>query len=167
MATTPYISEIRIFAFNYPPDGWLQCNGQFLPISQFSVLFALIGNSYGGDGKTTFAVPNLMGRVPMHQSDSMQLASNGGEASHTLTEPEIPEHDHPAFASSNPPDVNTPAGNFWASKTGASPYGSKTDVNMSAQALATGGNDQPHNNMAPYLVLNICMAVTGQYPFGL
>jgi len=167
MAATPFISEVRIFAFNYAPDGWIQCNGQILPISQFSVLFALIGNTYGGDGKMTFAVPNLMGRVPMHRSDSMQLASNGGEARHMLTEPEIPPHDHLAFASSNPPDANTPTDNFWASKTGMSPYGSKTDVKMSAQALATSGNDRPHDNMAPFLVLNICMAIRGEFPVGL
>jgi microcystin-dependent protein len=160
----PFISEIRIFSFNYAPKGWAKCNGQILPIAQNQALFALLGTTYGGDGRTTFALPNLQGRTPMHIGTHFQQGQAGGAPDHTLTVQEMPAHSHLAKASSNAPSVNTPSNNFWPSNTGYTPYAATANETMNVAAIANGGGGQPHDNMAPYLAVNICIALVGIFP---
>jgi microcystin-dependent protein len=160
----PYMSEIRIFSFNFAPKGWATCNGQLLPISQNQPLFSLLGTMYGGNGQTTFALPNLQGSVPMHVGSGLAQGQKGGEAAHVLTITEMPGHNHTATGSSNGPNANTPANNFWPSNTGFSPYGSQPAGTMLPQAVGINGNNQRHENMAPYLAVNICIALVGIFP---
>ena len=160
---TPYLSEIRIFSFNYPPKGWAFCNGQLMPINQNQALFALLGTTYGGDGVSTFALPNLQGRMPIHEGSGFVLGQNGGEQSHTLTSTEMPQHTHAAAASSSPANLGTAPGNFWAN--GDQPaYASSVNTVMSTAAVSNVGGSQPHDNMPPYLVLNFCIALQGIFP---
>lgn len=160
-----YISEIRIFPYpNNVPQSWVKCDGQTFLIRDYPQLFNIIGTTYGGDGRTTFAVPNLKGRVPMHRGGNIILTKSGGEQTHRLTLQEIPSHTHQAVASSNSPDVNTPSGSFWASNTGFAPYSKTIDSLMSPDSLSIVGADLSHENMAPYLVFNICIAVVGELP---
>ena len=161
-----YVSEIRIFAFPFAPKGWAVCNGQLLPVSKNQALFALLGTTYGGDGVTTFGLPNLMGRVPVHVNSAYTLGQTGGEAEHVLTMSEIPAHSHNAMASNLPPSVNSPANAVCASNTGVTPYGNPKNgiAKMDPRALATVGANVGHENMAPYLSLLICIALVGIFP---
>jgi microcystin-dependent protein len=160
---TPYLSEIRIFSFNFPPKGWALCNGQLMPINQNQALFALLGTTYGGDGITTFALPNLQGRMPIHGGNGFTLGQNGGEQYHTLISTEMPQHTHAAIASSNPAILGAAPGNFWAN--GNQPaYASTANTPMSAAVVNSLGGNQPHENMPPYLVLNFCISLTGIFP---
>ena len=161
-----YISELRIFAFNFPPKGWLVCNGQLLPVAKNQALFSLLGKTYGGDGVNTFGLPNLMGRVPVHVNDQYALGQSGGEAAHVLTMKEIPAHNHNAMGCSLPPNVNSPANAICASNTGVTPYGNPANgiKTMAPGALATVGANLGHENMAPYLSLMICICIQGIYP---
>ena len=159
----PYLSEIRIFSFNFPPKGWAFCNGQHLPINQNQALFALLGTTYGGNGQTTFALPDLRGKVPMHWG-VMNLGNTGGEENHNLTISEMPQHTHIAVGKASPPNANTPAGNFWASDTGFTPYGTTPAVAMHASGTSNVGGSQAHFNMSPYLTLNFCIALQGIFP---
>jgi microcystin-dependent protein len=159
----PYLSEIKLIAFNYPPRGWAFCNGQILPINQNQALFSLLGTTYGGNGVTTFALPNLQSRIAMHFGTNYNLGQTGGETAHTLITSEIPAHTHLVSASSLTPNKNTAANNFFASNTGFSPYG-KADESMHPSALANAGGSQPHDNMSPYLVLNYVIALVGIFP---
>jgi microcystin-dependent protein len=161
---TPFLSEIRIFSFNFAPKNWQQCNGQLLSIQQNAALFALIGTFYGGNGVNNFALPNLQGRVAMHVGNSFTQGQIGGTETHTLTPSEIPQHTHQAFASSNAPDKNVATNNFWASNTGIKPYGTSATETMAGTALTSTGNCIGHNNMSPYLVLNFCIALSGIFP---
>ncbi len=169
----PFVAEIRIFGFNFAPRGWAFCNGQLLPISQNTALFSLLGTTYGGDGKTTFALPNLQGSAPLQQGQGQGLSQYflgeiGGESSVTLLESEIPAHSHAVNASSASGTSNDPTGNVWAAPTvarqGIDVYGSTNGAAMSPQALSPSGGSQPHNNMMPYLTLNFCIALQGIYP---
>ena len=159
-----YLSEIRIFSFNYAPKGWAQCNGQLLPINQNQALFALLGTNYGGNGVQTFGLPNLAGRTMMGVSPNFNQGQIGGEATHNLTLNEMPSHNHVAIGSSNSPTGNTPANNFWPSNTGHKPYAGTSDQVMSSAAISASGASQPHENMSPYLALNICIALVGIFP---
>ena len=159
-----YISEIRIFPFPNVPESWIKCNGQLFNTRDFPALFSVIGNTYGGDGVTTFAVPNLQGRVPMHRGGPIGLGESSGEQMHKLTLQEIPSHTHQAIASSINPDLNLPTGGFWAGNTGVSPYSKTINSKMSAFALSTAGANLAHENMAPFLVFNICIAFRGDLP---
>jgi microcystin-dependent protein len=159
-----YLSELRIFTFNFAPKGWALCNGQLLPISAYQPLFALLGTAFGGDGKTTFGLPNLQARVPMHMGKNVMRGQAGGEAFHQLTVAEMPAHSHIASASSTAPKSNSPAGNFWASNTGFGPYGSRVALPMAPTALLNAGSGVPHENRSPFLVLNVCIALTGVFP---
>lgn len=158
----PYIGEIKVISFNFPPRGWAFCNGQLLPINQNQALFSILGTQYGGNGQTTFALPNLQGRIPVHQGQSYVVGQAGGEASHTLTLGEMPVHTHLPLAVTAATGAS-PAGTAWA--TAPLPaYGPSSDTAMNAAALANVGGSQPHENQAPYLVLNFVIALVGIFP---
>ena len=167
----PFVAEIRIFPFNFPPRGWAFCIGQVMPISQNTALFALLGTTYGGDGKSTFGLPDLKDRAPMHPgqqglSDHV-LGEKAGSETVTLLQSEIPAHSHALRASIEPGDNRLPAPALaLATSTGAFAYvgGSPATVAMAPQALAPAGGSQPHNNMQPYLTLNYCIALVGIFP---
>lgn len=158
----PFLGEIRLFANGYAPRGWLFCEGQILQINQNQALYSLLGSVYGGNGVTTFALPDYRGRVPIHVSSSIPLGTSQGEAAHTLTINEMPQHTHQVSASSNP-SSESPANNVWAELNGAYDPPA-TMVAMSQSAIGLSGGSQPHNNMQPYLVLNFAIAVQGIFP---
>jgi len=161
----PFLGEIKIISWNFPPKGWTFCNGQLLPISQNQALFSILGTTYGGDGMRTFGLPNLQGRTPFHVGNGIVLGEMGGETSHTLNISELPAHTHvPVGSTTNPPTLGGPSGSLWASSN-ASPYSASSDGSVMDPAgiLATGGN-QPHENMSPYLVLNFIIALQGIFP---
>ena len=160
----PFLAEIRIFSFNFAPQGWAQCNGQLLPINNNQALFSLLGTMYGGDGQTNFALPNLRGRVPTHIGQGLVQGELGGEQAHTITISEMPTHTHQAIASTAGPTVTPPTNNFWASNTGFTPYSTTANAAMSPTSLGNTGGSQPHENMSPYLVLNFGIALQGIFP---
>ena len=160
----PYVSELRIFSFNFAPRGWAMCNGQQLSIAANPALFQLIGNTYGGDGRTNFNLPDLRARVPTHWGPSLQVGKLGGEETHALFVGEMPSHNHVASASTAAPDAETPFGSNWTANTGYTPYGALTPTPMATAALMTTGSMVPHQNMSPYVVLNICIATAGTFP---
>ncbi len=172
--TDPFVAEIRIFPFNFAPRGWAWCDGQLLPIAQNTALFSLLGTTYGGDGRTTFALPNLQGRAPMHPGQGPGLSQHhlgeaAGTETVTLLESEMPSHAHALVASLGATDEEgerNPAGNY----TGVPPlaqafYGPANSLAaMSANTIAPAGGNQPHNNLQPYLTLYFCIALQGVYP---
>jgi microcystin-dependent protein len=164
MADTPFLSELKIFAFNFPPQGWALCNGQLLPIAQNQALFSLLGTTYGGDGQVNFALPDLRGRAPIHMGSSFNLGQRGGEEAHTLTIAEMAAHTHQTRGSADNPTVAPPTNNFWSSNTGFLPYGNTADVAMSPACISNVGGSQPHDNKSPFLVLNFCIALQGIFP---
>lgn len=160
----PFLSEIRIFSFNFAPRGWALCNGQLLPINQNQALFSLLGTTYGGNGQVNFALPDLRGRVPMHMGGQLTLGEKAGEEVHTLTVSEMPTHTHPIKGSSDGPTVTTPSGNFFASNTGFTPYGTAANVAMAPECVSNVGGSQAHENRSPYLALSFCIALQGIFP---
>lgn len=165
----PFLAEIRVFSFNFPPKGWALANGQLLPINQNAALFALLGTNYGGNGQTNFALPNLQGRVPIHMSGSdFQLGDSGGEITHTLTMNQMPMHMHFAQATSATANSTKPVSGamLGMSSPGTSlNYGPPENmVAMASNALSTVGGGQAHENRQPYLVLNFCIALQGIFP---
>jgi microcystin-dependent protein len=168
----PFVAEIRIFPFNFAPKGWAFCDGQLLPISQNTALFSLLGTTYGGDGKSTFALPNLQGRAAMQpgQGPGLSLHSlgeEGGSDTVTLLESELPSHGHSLQASSQPGEDSSPAGEALARSVGASLYQTNAGQNvvqLAPGALGSTGGAQPHNNLMPYLTLNFCIALQGIFP---
>lgn len=164
----PFVAEIRIFPFNFAPRGWAFCDGQILPISQNTALFSLLGTTYGGNGQTTFALPDLQGSAPMHPGQGPglslhDLGETGGSETVTLLESEIPAHSHSASMSVRPADGLNPA--LMALGTGNNIYAAPVNLTaMSPQALPPAGGDQPHNNMMPYLTLSFCIALQGVFP---
>ena len=159
----PFLGEIKIISWNFPPKGWSFCNGQLLPINQNQALFSLLGTTYGGNGQTTFALPNLQGGTPVHVGNGFTLGQAGGEQSHTLLLSELPQHTHPAIASSNAADQGAPIGNFWANGS-QSAYTPNPTQQMSPTAVGSVGGAQPHPNMSPYLTLNFVIALQGIFP---
>ncbi|MEY2510298.1 MAG: hypothetical protein QOE26_1061 [Verrucomicrobiota bacterium] len=169
----PFVAEIRIFPFNFAPKGWAFCDGQLLPLSQNTALFSLLGTTYGGDGKSNFALPNMQGNAPMHPGQGPglslhDLGETGGSQTVSLLESEIPVHSHVMHASGDPADNNVvtnamaakPLGrgnNLYTTASGAL-------VTMNFSAIAPAGGDQPHNNMQPYLTLSFCIALQGVFP---
>ncbi len=170
----PYLGQITVFSFNYAPNGYAQCNGQLLPITQNQALYSLLGTLYGGDGRTTFGLPNLQGRIPYQISNSPVVlrGATGGEAQVTLTTSQIPSHTHLAYAA-NPatpvPDAATPAGNYWGAQGTVACFNTAAGTGNPApvldpSAIGTTGASAGHENRPPYLVLNFCIALTGVYP---
>ena len=168
--SSPFVAEIRIFACNFAPTGWATCDGQLLPISQNTALFSLLGTFYGGDGKSTFALPNFDGSAAMHQGQGAGLSDRflgetGGEQSVTLLQTEMPLHDHFVTASNQIGTDRTPGGEDLARSKGMNLYGpSGTAVLMDPQATSPAGGSLPHNNMSPYLTLTFCIALQGIFP---
>lgn len=172
----PFLSEIKIVSFNFPPKGWALCNGQFLPINQNQALFALLGTTYGGNGQTTFALPNLRGQVPIHFGGSHQLGEAGGSTSVTITQQTMPAHTHFPSAKNIIGDANIPTSNTVLAQavavqqdTSTVPVnmystGTPLDKQLNAGAISSVGGSQPHNNMMPYLVLNFIIALQGIFP---
>jgi microcystin-dependent protein len=160
----PFLSEIKIVSFNFPPKGWALCNGQLLPINQNQALFALLGTTYGGNGQTTFALPNLRGRVPIHMSSSHTLGEAAGTTSVTINIQQLPTHAHTANAYSQNGDQIVPTGNILGTVNGLYDAGGSNLVTLNAASLTNVGGSQPHNNMMPYLVLNFIIALQGIFP---
>ena len=162
----PFVAEIRIFPFNFAPMGWAFCDGQLMPLSQNTALFSLLGTTYGGDGRVTFGLPNLQGRVPMHMGNTFVLGQADGELTHTLLMTEIPVHTHTANCSGGIATQASPNGNVWAADNNANlPYNNTSpDSAMDPHALSAGGGSQPHANMAPFLTLGFCIALVGIFP---
>ena len=161
----PYVGEIRMFGGNFAPAGWMFCEGQLLPISENETLFQLIGTTYGGDGESTFALPDLRGRLPVHQGNGYILAQTGGAEEVTLTINQIPSHVHPWMASSAAAVGQLPR-NLVLATTQAQTYVSTPDspVNLSAQSVAPAGGSQPHSNFQPYLCVSFIISLFGIFP---
>jgi microcystin-dependent protein len=167
----PFVAEIRIFPFNFAPKGWAFCAGQILPLSQNTALFSLLGTTYGGDGKSTFALPNLQGSVPIHQGQGpglslYDLGESSGSQNVTLLLSEMPSHSHTVSGDATPLNAKqvSPSGNVPGAPVGQNLYGTSTNTTMNPQMLSVAGGSQPHNNMMPYLTLNFCIALQGVYP---
>lgn len=170
-----FVAEIRIFAGNFAPKGWAFCNGQLLPISQNTALFSLLGTTYGGDGRTNFALPNLQGAAPLHAGQGpglslRDLGQSGGQQTVTLLESQIPAHAHSLQGGSGNGDLDTPDNNTWCeAHTGKSPIemyapNSANNILMNPSALSQAGGNLPHNNMPPFLTLNFIIALQGIFP---
>jgi microcystin-dependent protein len=160
----PFLSEIRIMSFGFPPKGWSLCNGQLLPINQNQALFSLLGTTYGGNGQTNFALPDLRGKVPIHKSSGHTLGEKGGEQAHTLSISEIPTHTHTLNGTNKDGDQAVPVGNLLA--RGATQLYAPP-ANLAAMNPASVGNvggSQAHLNMQPFLVLSFCIALQGIFP---
>jgi microcystin-dependent protein len=172
--SNPFIAEIRITPFNFAPKGWALCNGQLLPISQNTALFSLLGTTYGGNGTSNFALPNLQGAAPLQAGQGAglslrDLGESGGEQTVTLLDTEIPAHTHTVSTKAAPGDQNSPVGHLPAeARIGRQPVpqysASGGGAPMGAAALTTAGGNQPHNNMPPYLTLNFIIALQGVFP---
>lgn len=161
----PYIGEIRIFSFNFPPRGWAFCNGQTLAISQNQALFSILGTTYGGNGVNTFQLPNLQSRVPIHRSNngSFVLGQTGGEVAHTLLSTEMAAHSHTLAGVATGGGQRSLSGNMLGTPA-FNLYGSGGGGSLDPNALVNAGGSQPHNNMQPYLVMTICIALIGVFP---
>jgi microcystin-dependent protein len=167
----PFVAEIRIFPFNFAPKGWAWCDGQLMPLSQNTALFSLLGTTYGGDGKSNFALPDLQGRAPMHPGQGPglslhDLGETGGSETVTLLESEIPAHSHALRASSDPADVQqpSPARSLARSAPGFAYVAGSPNATLAAEAHAPAGGDAPHNNLQPYLTFYFAIALQGVFP---
>ncbi|AVP99836.1 phage tail protein [Ahniella affigens] len=163
----PYVGEIRMFAGNFAPAGWMFCEGQLLPISENETLFQLIGTTYGGDGESTFALPDLRGRLPIHQGNGFILAETGGVEEVTLTVQQIPAHSHPALASGNTGTGAVAQGNSLSGLSVASNSAYGTDAprtNISPVSISSVGGNQPHTNFQPYLCVDFIISLFGIFP---
>jgi microcystin-dependent protein len=159
-----YLSEIKMMSFGFPPKGWAQCNGQLLPINQNQALFSLLGTTYGGDGRTTFGLPNMQGRIPTHVGGGLTLGELGGEQAHTLNISEMPTHVHVANASSTAGDTAIPTNNILANSPALIYDGPTNLTSLLPATIATVGGSQAHVNMQPFLTLNFCIALQGIFP---
>lgn len=160
----PFLSEIRQFSFVFPPKGWALCNGQLLPINQNQALFSLLGTTFGGNGQTTFALPDLRGRVPMHVGSGHTLGELGGESAHTVSVAEMPTHVHQVTASSTPGTTTAPADNYLAAAANAYADPTASLVGLAGPGLTNTGGSQAHLNMQPFLAISFCIALQGIFP---
>lgn len=162
----PFLAEVKIVGFNFAPRGWAFCDGQILPINQNQSLYSLLGTTYGGDGRSTFALPDLRGRTPIHVGDAHPLGQKSGEETHALTEAEMASHAHQAQADSAAANQVDPAGHALANSApiAISVYGSGPAAPMGDGTVANAGGGQGHENMQPFLVLNFCIALQGLFP---
>jgi microcystin-dependent protein len=161
----PYVGEIRMFAGNFAPAGWMFCSGQLLPISENETLFNLIGTTYGGDGQSTFALPQLQSRVPLHQGNGFNLADQGGVESVTLTVQQIPTHTHNVLASNDTATQTNPSGNVTANTNQLKIYTESAASKLfAANALSPIGGSQPHDDLQPYLAINFIISLFGIFP---
>lgn len=160
----PYVGEIRLFGFGKVPWGWARCDGQVLQINTNQALYSILGATYGGNGSSTFALPDLRGRVPVHVSRSITRGQKAGEEAHVLTTNEMPTHTHIINGSSESATLKVASGNVWGTSTNNIYSVNQPNTNMNTQALSTSGNSQPHQNMQPYSVANYCIALVGIFP---
>jgi microcystin-dependent protein len=158
----PFLGEIKIISWNFPPKGWAFCNGTLLPINQNQALFSILGTTYGGDGRITFGLPNLQGRNPLHVGDGIVLGEMGGETAHTLNISELPAHTHVPVGANTAPALPGATGNLWANNP--TYYNATSNVAMNPACITATGGNQPHENMSPYLVLNFIIALQGIFP---
>ena len=160
----PFLGEVKLISWNFPPKGWAFCNGQLLAINQNQALFSVIGIRYGGNGQTTFALPDLRGRAALHQGSGFNVGSNGGEEFHTLTSGEMPSHTHLVNASNTQGDKNAVQGNILAQEVGK-PYGAfGSNTTLHPTTVSNNGGSQPHENRQPFLVVNFIIALQGIFP---
>lgn len=162
----PFLAEVRMVGFNFAPRGWALCDGQVLPINQNQSLYSLLGTTYGGDGRTSFALPDLRGRTPIHKNQSHVLGQSAGEETHRLTIEEMPRHTHVVKASSDNAEQTNPQGRSFARarENIYAPYDAANAVAMAANILMSAGGGQAHDNMQPYQTLNFCIAMQGLFP---
>lgn len=161
----PFIGEIRMFAGNFAPVGWSFCNGAIIPIDQNDALFNLIGTTYGGDGQTTFALPNLQSRVPIHVGPGFALGQSGGTETVTLTTSQIPAHSHVPLCNGSPGTQQGPDNGFWAEPSSGTIYSTAApSLAMASSAIGSAGGSQPHDNMIPFLVINFILSLFGVFP---
>ncbi len=161
----PFLSEIRLMSFVFAPKGWALCNGQLLPINQNQALFSLLGTTFGGNGQTTFALPDLRGRTPIHVGAGHTLGERGGEQTHTLSIAEVPTHTHTLSASSNNATIDTPANSVLIGQASIDMYRSPTNLQaMEPGSVSNTGGNQAHLNMQPFLALSFCIALQGIFP---
>ncbi len=163
----PYVGEIRMFAGNFAPAGWMFCEGQLLPISEYETLFNLIGTTYGGDGQSTFALPDLRGRLPIHQGNGFTLAETGGVETVTLSVSQIPAHSHPYLATINPDNVGSPQNAVVGQLSGAAVKlfsGVAPTAAMAPSSVSSTGGSQPHDNFQPYLCIDFIISLFGVFP---
>ena len=160
---TPYLAEIRVFSFGFAPKGWAMCNGQTLPINQNQALFALLGTTYGGNGQTTFQLPNLQARMPIDFGNGFDQGASGGEGTHTLIVSETPQHNHTAAGVTTTASTPTASNATWGASV-KNPYAAAPNTAMAPGALNNAGGSLPHDNMPPYLTLNFCIALNGIFP---
>jgi len=163
----PYVGEIRMFAGNFAPAGWMFCEGQLLPISEYETLFNLIGTTYGGDGQSTFALPDLRGRLPIHQGNGFTLAETGGAEEITLTVSQIPAHTHPYLGTINPDNVGAPTAAVVGQISGGAVKlfsGVNPTAAMAASSISAIGGSQPHSNFQPYLCIDFIISLFGVFP---
>lgn len=162
--STPFMGEIKLISWNYVPNGWAFCNGQLLPINQNQALFSLLGTTYGGNGQTNFALPDLRGRTPIHVGSGFNQGQRGGEEFHTLIQSEMPAHNHFLTASSLGPTQADPTGAFWVDSGNNAYSTANFDSTMNAGSISRVGGSQPHENRQPYLVINFMIALIGIFP---
>lgn len=160
----PYVGEVRMFAGNFAPAGWMLCEGQLLPISEYETLFNLIGTTYGGDGQNTFALPDLRGRIPLHFGNGFTLAETGGAEQVTLTTSQIPVHSHPVLASNDVPSGASPTSNVTGQAATKIYRAGTPSATLNPASVGSTGGSQPHNNFQPYLCVDFIISLFGIFP---